>query len=35
VTIVYLAIALVAWQVMHRIERAVQLPGLASGKSQP
>src|SRR5258708_20825981 len=28
VTIVYLAIALVAWQIMHRIERAARLPGL-------
>jgi glutamate/aspartate transport system permease protein len=35
VTIVYLAIALVAWQIMHRIERAVHLPSLASGKSRP
>src|SRR6202020_1675935 len=31
VTIVYLAIALVAWQLMYRIERAAQLPGLVSG----
>ena len=29
VTIVYLVIALLAWQVMQRIERAVQLPALA------
>jgi glutamate/aspartate transport system permease protein len=35
VTIVYLVIALAAWQIMHRIERATQLPSLASGKSQP
>jgi glutamate/aspartate transport system permease protein len=35
VTIVYLVIALIAWQVMYRIERAVQLPGLAGGKSRP
>ena len=35
VTIVYLVIALIAWQVMHRIERAAQLPSLASGTSQP
>ena len=35
VTIVYLVIALIAWQVMYRIERAVQLPGLASGRPRP
>jgi len=35
VTIVYLAIALLAWQLMSRIERAVQLPGLASGNLRP
>jgi glutamate/aspartate transport system permease protein len=35
VTIVYLAIALVAWQIMHRIERAAQLPSLAGGRAQP
>src|SRR5258707_906903 len=35
VTIVYLVIALVAWQVMYRIEQAVQLPGLAGGKPRP
>jgi glutamate/aspartate transport system permease protein len=35
VTIVYLVIALVAWQIMYRIERAVQLPSLVSGKSRP
>jgi glutamate/aspartate transport system permease protein len=35
VTIVYLVIALVAWQVMSRIEQAVHLPSLASGKSRP
>lgn len=35
VTIVYLVIALLAWQLMHRIERAAQLPGLASGVSRP
>ena len=34
VTIVYLAIALLAWQLMQRIERAVELPGLASGISR-
>jgi glutamate/aspartate transport system permease protein len=28
VTIVYLAIALIAWQIMYRIERAARLPGL-------
>jgi glutamate/aspartate transport system permease protein len=35
VTIVYLVIALLAWQLMHRIERAAQLPSLASGVSRP
>jgi glutamate/aspartate transport system permease protein len=35
VTLVYLVIALVAWQVMHRIERAAQLPNLVSGSSRP
>src|SRR6202012_3740114 len=35
VTIVYLVIALIAWQVMYRIERAVQLPGLTSGRPRP
>jgi glutamate/aspartate transport system permease protein len=35
VTMVYLVIALVAWQIMHRIERAVQLPDVASGRSRP
>ena len=35
VTIVYLVIALIAWQVMYRIERAVQLPGLAGGRPRP
>jgi glutamate/aspartate transport system permease protein len=34
VTIVYLAIALLAWQLMQRIERAAQLSGLASGISR-
>jgi glutamate/aspartate transport system permease protein len=34
VTIVYLAIALLAWQLMQRIERAARLPGLASGISR-
>jgi glutamate/aspartate transport system permease protein len=33
VTIVYLAIALVAWQLMCRIERAAQLPGVVSGSA--
>jgi glutamate/aspartate transport system permease protein len=33
VTIVYLVIALIAWQLMYRIERAVQLPSLASGSA--
>jgi glutamate/aspartate transport system permease protein len=32
VTIIYLLIALIAWQVMHRIEQAVRLPGAASGR---
>ncbi len=35
VTMVYLVIALLAWQLMHRIERAAQLPSLASGSSRP
>src|SRR6202453_226855 len=35
VTIIYLAIALVAWQIMYRIERAVQLPSLAGGRVRP
>ena len=34
VTIVYLVIALIAWQLMYRIERAVQLPSLASGSAR-
>jgi glutamate/aspartate transport system permease protein len=34
VTIVYLVIALLAWRLMQRIERAAQLPGLASGTSR-
>jgi glutamate/aspartate transport system permease protein len=34
VTIVYLAIALVAWQLMYRIERAAQLPSLVSGSAR-
>jgi glutamate/aspartate transport system permease protein len=34
VTIVYLVIALIAWQVMHRIERAARLPSLASGSAR-
>jgi len=33
VTIIYLLIALIAWQVMHRIEQAARLPGIASGKA--
>jgi glutamate/aspartate transport system permease protein len=33
VTIIYLLIALIAWQVMHRIEQAARLPGAASGKA--
>jgi glutamate/aspartate transport system permease protein len=33
VTIIYLVIALIAWQVMHRIEQAARLPGAASGKA--
>ena len=35
VTMVYLVIALIAWQVMYRIERAVRLPALAGGGAQP
>ena len=35
VTIVYLVIALIAWQVMYRIERAVQLPSLAGARGRP
>ncbi len=35
VTIVYLVIALTAWQIMHRIERAMQLPALAGGGARP
>jgi len=35
VTIIYLLIALVAWQVMHRIEHAARLPSLATGKARP
>jgi glutamate/aspartate transport system permease protein len=31
VTLVYLTIALAAWQVMYRIERALRLPNLATG----
>src|ERR1700684_2647779 len=34
VTIVYLVIALLAWQLMHRIERAVQLPSFVSGSGR-
>jgi glutamate/aspartate transport system permease protein len=34
VTIVYLVIALLAWQLMYRIERAAQLPSLASGSGR-
>ena len=35
VTIVYLVIALIAWQIMYRIELAVQLPSLAGGRPRP
>jgi glutamate/aspartate transport system permease protein len=35
VTIVYLVIALTAWQIMYRIERAAQLPALAGGGARP
>ncbi len=35
VTIIYLVIALIAWQIMHRIERAAQLPSLVSGRARP
>jgi glutamate/aspartate transport system permease protein len=31
VTLIYLLIALIAWQVMYRIEQAARLPGAASG----
>jgi glutamate/aspartate transport system permease protein len=34
VTIIYLVIALIAWQIMYRIERAAQLPSLASGSAR-
>src|ERR1700761_4569379 len=34
VTLVYLAIALLAWQLMYRIERAAQLPSFASGSGR-
>src|ERR1700744_4255918 len=34
ITIIYLLIALVAWQVMHRIEQAARLPSLSSGKAR-
>jgi len=33
VTIIYLLIALIAWQVMHRIEQAARLPGQVSGRA--
>jgi glutamate/aspartate transport system permease protein len=33
VTVVYLLIALIAWQVMHRIEQAARLPGQVSGRA--
>jgi glutamate/aspartate transport system permease protein len=35
VTLVYLVIALIAWQIMHQIERAARLPGLAGGAPRP
>jgi len=35
VTLVYLVIALLAWQVMYRIERAAQLPAFASEGARP
>ena len=34
VTLIYLVIALIAWQIMHRIEYALRLPSLASGTAQ-
>lgn len=34
VTLVYLVIALLAWLLMYRIERAAQLPSLASGRAR-
>jgi glutamate/aspartate transport system permease protein len=33
VTIIYLLIALFAWQAMHRIEQAARLPGQVSGRA--
>jgi glutamate/aspartate transport system permease protein len=33
VTIIYLLIALIAWQAMHRIEQAARLPGQVSGRA--
>src|SRR6202011_3177842 len=35
VTMAYLAIALIPWQMMRRIERAMCLPSLAGGSSRP
>jgi glutamate/aspartate transport system permease protein len=35
VTLVYLVIALIAWQIMHQIEHAARLPGHGSGASRP
>jgi glutamate/aspartate transport system permease protein len=35
VTLVYLVIALMAWQIMHRIERAARLPDAAGGAPLP
>jgi len=34
VTLVYLVIALIAWQLMYRIERAAQLPSLVRGSAR-
>jgi glutamate/aspartate transport system permease protein len=34
VTLVYLTIALAAWQIMYRIERSLRLPNLATGGAQ-
>jgi glutamate/aspartate transport system permease protein len=35
VTVIYLAIALIAWQVMYQIERASGLPGLVGAERRP
>jgi glutamate/aspartate transport system permease protein len=35
VTLVYLVIALTAWQIMYQLERAARLPGISGGASRP